>query len=83
MTVKELPIKWTDHRNDVIIYKSIEWTGYFKGEIIATKWTNHRDNKRTAHKVDGSINRCNYLQVHRLDGAIKRLNNGHKTDGSP
>ena len=41
MMVKKLSTKWTDHQNDVIIYKSTEWTDHPKGEI-------------TVHKVDGS-----------------------------
>ena len=36
--------------------------------VTATKWTDDHDGIRTVHKVDGSPNGENILQVHKLDG---------------
>ena len=52
-TIKELSAKRTDHRNGENFYKSINWTVFLKGDVTATKWTDHHDDKRTVHKVDG------------------------------
>ena len=53
-TVKELSAKRTDHRNGENFLQVHKMDGAFKGDITATKWTDHRDDKRTVRKADGS-----------------------------
>ena len=70
-TIKELSAKWTDHWNGENFLQVQKMDGAFKGDITATKWMDHHDDKRTVREADGSPKQWKFLQVHKMDGAFK------------